>query len=224
MALTTYNPNNTFPDLDGSGGNGPLQLPQDQDVFTYDAHYVSASAKNGVFGKIIDGLYYLWKRYAGPFELHYLSLFAGQAAGSSTIDAHGGTAGYGPVVNFTNHTSSPGYTVILGFPPLPPGAVVSTVGISSAGTANTGGGYVAALYQVISVDTNGVIANLSAAVSDSQNSAGWTSGTPAQTNIPLTGGGFTVSKTLRYFLQVQAPYSTTTNTGYLMDMKLTGTY
>ncbi len=72
MALTDYSPNDTFPDLDGSGGDGPLQLPQKGDPYTFDAMLLSTSItnpseykKHGVQAKVLDALTFLKNRLYG---------------------------------------------------------------------------------------------------------------------------------------------------------------
>lgn len=89
MALTDYTPTATFPDLDGTGGTGPLQLPQDNDPYLYDTHYISSSPKNGLFGKLINGLYFL-KGQVNPSSMA-LDVGAGFSAAAGSWDFTVGT-------------------------------------------------------------------------------------------------------------------------------------
>lgn len=60
---TPYTPSGTWPDLDGSSGQGPLELQDDGQVLQYALTFRNDSdPKVGLLAKLIDGLYYLWKR------------------------------------------------------------------------------------------------------------------------------------------------------------------
>jgi hypothetical protein len=79
MALSNYTPSDTFPDLDGGGGDGPLQFPASGDPYTYEVHYIGSGGtalKHGLFGKIINGLYWL--------KNHMLPLAGGTMTGDVT--------------------------------------------------------------------------------------------------------------------------------------------
>jgi hypothetical protein len=51
-----YTPSGVFPDLDGSAGQGPLQLQSDGEVLSYDLTFRSSSGNRGAIAKLIDGL------------------------------------------------------------------------------------------------------------------------------------------------------------------------
>ncbi|HSM93389.1 MAG TPA: hypothetical protein VLT47_10935 [Anaeromyxobacteraceae bacterium] len=76
MGMQAYNPSDEFPDLDGNGGtvgtsngtpgSGPLEMIQDGDPFDYEPHYIGAGTtaqKHGLFGKLVNAAYYMWRRW-----------------------------------------------------------------------------------------------------------------------------------------------------------------
>lgn len=57
-----YTPSGEWPDLDGSGGDGPLELQQAGHVFLFDVLIKSTSPNRGVMAKLIDACDWLKKR------------------------------------------------------------------------------------------------------------------------------------------------------------------
>lgn len=59
-----YTPSGTFPDLDGSGGQGPLLLQLDGEVLSHDITFQSSSTNRGTLAKLIDAADWLKKNAA----------------------------------------------------------------------------------------------------------------------------------------------------------------
>ncbi len=211
MAATNYTPSNTFPDLDGSGGQGPLQLMADGDPYTYDVNIYSASANRGVIAKILDGLYYL-KRLVQPTgsALYEQELrVVNQGVYSSTLTSNSvyrvAQSGVGTIPILTSKINSAADFFWLGLD-LKAGAKLASCTIYTINAGNNNPA-TKATFQVLKYRSNTAETLLGSAANDvhTYGGAGNSETTVLGTSVPVSGTP-AIDPAYRYALLVNVPY------------------